>query len=134
MLETIYLEVDNVLTDGGKVRPHVKEFLKCIRSRFNVYFLTRLSHEDHQEVLSHFEAHTDDEELLMLVSKIPLKSWEIIRADGINRNEKHVWYNDGLFGEKEETYLANLGMGYGRKVVETPDFFVKEVAIFEQMF
>jgi hypothetical protein len=96
--------------------------------------LTRLSHENHQEVLSHFETHSQDGELLEIVSSIPLKTWEIIRADGIDRNEKHIWYNDGLFGEKEDTYLSTLGMGHGRKVAETPDFFIKEVAIFEQMF
>jgi hypothetical protein len=134
MLETIYLEVDNVLTEDGRVRPYVKEFLRCVHSRFKVYFLTRLSHEHHHEVVEHFKAHTNDAELLVLVENIPLKPWEIVRADGIDRNEKHVWYNDGLFGEKEETYLLALGMGYGRKVAETPDFFAKEVAIFEQMF
>jgi hypothetical protein len=134
MLETIYLEVDNVLTEDGVVRPHVKEFLHCIQSRFKVYFLTRISHEHHHEVMAHFSLHSNDEELLELVRTIPLKPWEIVRADGIDRNEKHVWYNDGLFGEKEESYLTALGMGYGRKVAQTPDFFAKEVAIFEQMF
>lgn len=134
MLETIYLEVDNVLTKDGNVRDHAHEFLQCITSRFKVYFLTRLSRDNVTDVVYHFKSHTNDEGLLALVSTIPVKSWEIVRADGIDRHEKHIWYNDGIFGEKEEAYLSTLGMGFGRRAAETPDFFKKEVEIYQQMF
>lgn len=133
MLETIYLEVDNVLTKDGEVRDHAREFLECITSRFKVYFLTRLTRDNVSEVVDHFSSHTSDRELIALVASIPVKSWEIVRADGIDRHEKHIWYNDGIFGEKEESYLSALGMGYGRRAAEIPDFFKKEVEIYEQL-
>jgi len=131
-MKTIYLEVDNVLIKNGKTSPHIKPFIEYIKRRFDVYFLTRISQNDIEKILEHIDQKTDDKELLPLLEDIEVKEWSDVRADGLDPSKNYIWYNGFDFDEEEEKYLTNNNLGFGRKVTDEENFFIKELEIYEK--
>ncbi|OGC45365.1 hypothetical protein A2V49_00710 [candidate division WWE3 bacterium RBG_19FT_COMBO_34_6] len=132
----IYLDIDETIlrndlkvTEHGWVfaggpAAHLKEFLKNILKRHDVYWLTTHCDGDPSVPVLYLSKFFD-EELMQLIIKIKPTRWKNMKVEAINLDEDFLWFDDCLF-DTEKKILENAGKLKSHVMVnldKNPDFY-----------
>ena len=79
----IYLDVEGVLMNRGKPAKYIKEFLKYLTSKHNVYWLTTLCRGEANNVVAYLRQFLD-EETLEYCQKIKATNWNTWKTEAID--------------------------------------------------
>lgn len=98
----IYLDVDGVLlTKSGREANFVKEFLKHVVKKHQVYWLTTHCKGDAMFTVRFLERFFDDETIEIMKNILPT-SWITLKSEAIDFSKEFLWFDDNVFNVEKE--------------------------------
>lgn len=110
----IYLDIDGVIKGCASPKEDVEEFLwYCLGNYPNsIYWLTTHCNHGVNRAPEALDGVLSQELVCALTEKVKPTDWEVLKTDGIDKDQDFVWFDDNLFESERrvlEAYYVSDG-------------------------
>ena len=110
----IYLDIDGVIKGCTSPKEDIEEFLRnCLDNYPNsIYWLTTHCNHGVNRAPEALQGVLSQELVDELARKVNTTEWEVLKTDGIDKDQDFVWFDDNLFESEKrvlETYYVYDG-------------------------
>ena len=104
----IYLDIDGVIKGCTSPKEDIEAFLRyCLDNYPNsIYWLTTHCNHGVNRAPEALQGVLPQELVDELAQKVNTTEWEVLKTDGIDKDQDFVWFDDNLF-ESEKRVLEN---------------------------
>ena len=133
IMKKLYLDIDGVLLTAKQTKPaeNVVQFINCVTSNFDCYWLTTHCKGSEKTALNYLEKHFDDTTLYKMKNIKPT-NWTTLKTEGIDFTSDFFWLEDFPF-QSEINILENKKLKERLITVDLnrPDELLRIIAFLE---
>ena len=107
----IYLDIDGVIKGCASPQGDIEAFLRYCLDNYSdsMYWLTTHCNKGINRAPEALRGYLSDKLLDELETKVKPTIWEVLKTDGIDKDQDFVWFDDNLFESEKrvlESYYA----------------------------
>lgn len=104
----IYLDIDGVIKGCASPQEDIEVFLRYCLDNYSdsIYWLTTHCNKGINRAPEALRGYLSDKLLDELETKVKPTTWEVLKTDGIDKDQEFVWFDDNLF-ESEKRVLES---------------------------